>query len=174
MLEGLSSMSFRVMAHQVLNFCMVVASALALWRTLTLITATESPIVVVLSGSMEPAFQRGDLLFLYWDDSPVKSGDIDVYTIQGRDIPIVHRTLTVFENSTGFEYILTKGDNNNADDRALYNPGQLWVDRSEMVGRVRGYVPYIGVVTIAMNDFPMLKYAVIGVMFLLVIVNRDE
>ncbi len=36
------------MAHQVLNFCMVVASALALWRTLTLITATESPIVVVL------------------------------------------------------------------------------------------------------------------------------
>ena len=27
----------------------------------------ESPIVVVLSGSMEPAFYRGDLLFLYHD-----------------------------------------------------------------------------------------------------------
>ena len=28
------------------------------------VTGSESPIVVVLSGSMEPAFQRGDLLFL--------------------------------------------------------------------------------------------------------------
>jgi signal peptidase len=28
------------------------------------VTGSESPIVVVLSGSMEPAFYRGDLLFL--------------------------------------------------------------------------------------------------------------
>ena len=28
------------------------------------VTGSESPVVVVLSGSMEPAFQRGDLLFL--------------------------------------------------------------------------------------------------------------
>ena len=30
-----------------------------------MLTGTESPIVVVLSGSMEPAFYRGDVLFLY-------------------------------------------------------------------------------------------------------------
>jgi signal peptidase len=28
-------------------------------------THSESPVVVVLSGSMEPAFQRGDILFLW-------------------------------------------------------------------------------------------------------------
>ena len=28
------------------------------------VTLSESPVVVVLSGSMEPAFQRGDILFL--------------------------------------------------------------------------------------------------------------
>lgn len=31
---------------------------------LSVVTDSPSPIVVVLSGSMEPAFQRGDLLFL--------------------------------------------------------------------------------------------------------------
>lgn len=32
--------------------------------SLSVVTDSPSPIVVVLSGSMEPAFQRGDLLFL--------------------------------------------------------------------------------------------------------------
>lgn len=33
-------------------------------HSLSVVTDSPSPIVVVLSGSMEPAFQRGDLLFL--------------------------------------------------------------------------------------------------------------
>ena len=36
--------------------------------------------------------------------------------------------------------LLTKGDNNSVDDRGLYSPGQLWVQRDEVVGRARGYV----------------------------------
>lgn len=46
------------------------------------------------SGSMEPAFYRGDLLFL--TNPPAKryaTGDITVYKIPGADIPIVHRVL---------------------------------------------------------------------------------
>jgi signal peptidase len=43
---------------------------------------------------MEPAFYRGDLLFL---TNPVHeryhTGDITVYKIPGADIPIVHRVL---------------------------------------------------------------------------------
>lgn len=35
--------------------------------SLSVVTDSPSPIVVVLSGSMEPAFQRGDLLFLCTD-----------------------------------------------------------------------------------------------------------
>ena len=38
------------------------------------------------------------------------------------------------------QYILTKGDNNQVDDRGLYNPGQLWIHRKDVVGKVRGYV----------------------------------
>ncbi len=46
------------------------------------------------SGSMEPAFYRGDLLFL---TNPAgqryQTGDITVYKIPGADIPIVHRVM---------------------------------------------------------------------------------
>jgi signal peptidase len=47
-----------------------------------LITMSESPIVVVLSGSMEPAYFRGDLLFLTNFDEPVEVGDIVVYNLK--------------------------------------------------------------------------------------------
>ncbi len=34
--------------------------------------------------------------------------------------------------------LLTKGDNNSVDDRGLYAQGQLWVKKSEVVGRAKG------------------------------------
>ena len=50
------------------------------------------------SGSMEPAFHRGDLLFLTnYQDEPVRVGEIVVFKVEGRDIPIVHRVLKLHE-----------------------------------------------------------------------------
>jgi hypothetical protein len=46
------------------------------------------------SGSMEPAFHRGDILFLVNPpNARYEIGDITVYKIPGQDIPIVHRIL---------------------------------------------------------------------------------
>ncbi len=47
---------------------------------------------------MEPAFQRGDLLFL-WNRNffeETKVGEIVVYNVKGKDIPIVHRVVRKF------------------------------------------------------------------------------
>lgn len=33
---------------------------------------------------------------------------------------------------------LTKGDNNSVDDRGLYAPGQMWLQKEDVVGRARG------------------------------------
>jgi hypothetical protein len=57
-------MDSRQLLGQVLNLAMIVASALMIWKGLMVATSCESPIVVVLSESMSPAFWRGDLLFL--------------------------------------------------------------------------------------------------------------
>jgi signal peptidase len=60
---------------------LVVASAFGIWKSLMLLTKSESPIVVVLSGSMEPAYYRGDILFLTHWDEPIKTGDVIVFKL---------------------------------------------------------------------------------------------
>jgi signal peptidase len=51
---------------------------------------------------MEPAFQRGDLLFLNLNDAPYRVGEIVVFKIEGKEIPIVHRVLKVHEKFSPF------------------------------------------------------------------------
>lgn len=59
-----------------------------IWKSLSVVSASSSPIVVVLSGSMEPAFQRGDLLFL-WNRAPrAEIGEVVVYNVvSGNCVP---------------------------------------------------------------------------------------
>lgn len=83
-------------AYQLLSFGLIVSTALMLWKALMLLSGSGSPIVVVLSGSMEPAFQRGDLLFLTGAER-VRTGQIVVFRVAGRDVPIVHRVVKVHE-----------------------------------------------------------------------------
>lgn len=107
----------RQLTFQLLNLAMIVFSALMIWKGLMFMTKSESPVVVVLSGSMEPAFQRGDILFLNNSVEKVFVGDVVVFKIKDRDIPIVHRILKVHEKEDGRVELLTKGDNNRVDDR---------------------------------------------------------
>lgn len=93
MLASFRNMSLRPALLQALNFLSVISTALCMWKTLSVLTDTESPVVVVLSGSMEPAFYRGDLLFLSMPSSQVRVGDITVYKVPGAEIPIVHRVI---------------------------------------------------------------------------------
>ncbi|KAJ2914978.1 hypothetical protein MD484_g5458, partial [Candolleomyces efflorescens] len=197
-LKAFRRLGFRHVLLQVLNFASVIASGLMIWKGLGVITNSESPIVVVLSGSMEPAFYRGDLLFLTNPSSEqYKTGDITVYKIPGADIPIVHRVLETHDvppridirqytksaarskastNTDGSEQdnqlLLTKGDNNYVDDIELYQ-GLEWLEKKHIVGKVRGFLPYVGYVTIAMNDFPQLKYALLGGLGLLALIQRE-
>ncbi|XP_039270800.1 signal peptidase complex catalytic subunit SEC11A [Styela clava] len=173
-IDEMRRLNKRQLYFQVLNFGMIVSSALMIWKGMMVVTGSESPIVVVLSGSMEPAFYRGDLLFLTnYQQDPIRAGEIVVFKIEGRDIPIVHRTIKVHEREDGKVKFLTKGDNNSVDDRGLYKPGQLWVERKDVVGRARGFVPYVGIVTILMNDYPKLKYAVLALLGMFVLVHRE-
>jgi signal peptidase len=90
---GLANMQPRQLAAQVLNFALVLSTAFMMWKGLSIVSDSPSPIVVVLSGSMEPAFQRGDLLFLWNRGADTQVGEIVVYNVKGKDIPIVHRVV---------------------------------------------------------------------------------
>lgn len=173
-LASLTPQVVRTNILQVLNFASVVSMAYMIWKGLAVYTNTPSPVVVVLSESMSPAFERGDILFLTMDDSqPIVPGDITVFNIKGRDIPIVHRVLKIHQHADGRIFCLTKGDNNNIHDRGLYNTNQLWLSREDLSGRVKGYVPYLGMITIIMNDYPMIKVAFIVIFGLFVIMSKE-
>ena len=96
MFGSLTNLQPRQLAAQVLNFALVLSTAFMLWKGLSVFADSSSPIVVVLSGSMEPAFQRGDLLFLWNRGQETQVGEVVVYNVRGKDIPIVHRVIRRF------------------------------------------------------------------------------
>nr|XP_043615626.1 signal peptidase complex catalytic subunit SEC11C-like [Erigeron canadensis] len=173
-INTLKSMNLRQAFEQAITLGMIVSSALIIWKFLMCVTGSESPVVVVLSESMEPAFQRGDILFLRMGEDPIRAGEIVVFNIDRREIPIVHRVIKVHErNDTTDVDILTKGDNNELDDRVLYAPGQQWLQRQHIMGRAIGFLPYVGYVTIIMTENPIIKYVLIGALGLLAITSKD-
>ncbi|KEQ92978.1 hypothetical protein AUEXF2481DRAFT_100186 [Aureobasidium subglaciale EXF-2481] len=188
MFGSLSSLQPRQLATQVLNFALVLSTAFMLWKGLSVATDSSSPIVVVLSGSMEPAFQRGDLLFLWNRGLDTKVGEVVVYNVRGKDIPIVHRVVRRFGGGEGLLLtqhvnhspkapplqLLTKGDNNAADDTELYARGQDFLTRkTDVVGSVVGYVPFVGYVTILLAEYPWLKTVMLAFMGLTVVFQRE-
>ena len=173
-LSDLKSMNLRQLLLQLVSLGLIVTSALVIWKSLMLVTGSDSPVVVVLSGSMEPAFYRGDILFLYLAERATRVGEIVVFNIKGREIPIVHRVIRAHGDlKYGGQELLTKGDNNYSDDTVLYAAGQDWLYESQIMGRAVGFLPHVGRVTIIMNDYPVVKYVVIGVLGLLVVTSRE-
>ena len=76
--------------------------------------------------------------------------------------------------SSSSSKLLTKGDNNVADDTELYAKGQSYLDRkADIIGSVRGYVPAVGYVTIMLSEHPWLKTVMLGLMGVMVILQRE-
>ncbi|PKS06716.1 hypothetical protein jhhlp_006790 [Lomentospora prolificans] len=172
MLSALSNP--RHLASQLLTFGLILSSAFMMWKGLSIVTDSPSPIVVVLSGSMEPAFQRGDLLFL-WNRNllaETEVGEVVVYNVKNKDIPIVHRVVRKFGTGPHAK-LLTKGDNNVGDDTELYAKGQDYLEREDIIGSVVGYFPFVGYVTILLSEYPWLKTAMLGIMGLVVVLQRE-
>ncbi|MHA1914546.1 MAG: signal peptidase I [Promethearchaeota archaeon] len=136
---------------------------------------TNTPMVVVISGSMEPNLHKGDLLFLKGRDAEDirngtidgKEGDIIVFDARGipgwfhaPNDPIVHRVVDKkYDNGWFF---LTKGDANPS-------PDSEWVPETKIIGVVVGRIPYIGWVKIILTDSGLLIPLLIMVSILLVI-----
>ena len=78
---------------RVLIYLIIVLAPYALWHCLCAISHTTSPIVVVTSESMEPVFQRGDILFVSNRTPNIELGEIVVCWIEGRRLPFVHRVI---------------------------------------------------------------------------------
>ncbi|KAJ7659879.1 signal peptidase complex catalytic subunit SEC11 [Mycena rosella] len=149
---------------------LTLTSAYMAHTALGLLTNCKSPVVVVLSGSMEPGIHRGDLLFLSnYMPQEYRNGDITVYQVPGDAITIVHRVVQTHEDMSGSPQIqrfLTKGDNNDVDDLTLYK-GLERLERTHVVGKVRCIIPLVGYASILFNEYPQLRTSMFGLIALL-------
>ncbi|MFX1375906.1 MAG: signal peptidase I [Promethearchaeota archaeon] len=149
------------------------SGAFIIYFAMQIILNTKSPMVVVVSGSMEPNLHKGDLLFLKGKNAGSikngtiegKEGDIIVFDARGLWVnapsePIVHRVIDkMYDNGWFF---LTKGDANP-------NPDDAWVPETRILGVVVGRIPYIGWVKIVLTDSGLLIPLLVIVSMLLVI-----
>ncbi len=95
---------------------------------------TKTPVVDVVSCSMYPFYDRGDMLLVAGDKSP-QAGDVIVYDAPGYNYPIIHRVIKINEDGT----YQTQGD---------HNSGQLPFEKSIQSAQIKGKaifkMPYIG------------------------------
>lgn len=110
---------------------------------------TSTPMVVVISGSMAPKIQKGDLLFLQGKDpEDIIEGDVIVFDADwsgAPDEPIVHRVVDIRKVGGDWEF-RTKGDANRYKD-------EDWVDEDDILGVVCGRIPWIGWIKIVLTDY---------------------
>jgi len=83
---------------------------------------------VVLSGSMEPEFSKGDLIFV---KETLEYAENDIVVFQDGNTLVVHRIIEIDEDT-----ITTKGDANNAADEPI--------TKEVIKGEVIGCIPCVG------------------------------
>lgn len=166
-IASIKRMTYRQFLLQIINGFYSILGTYMLWKLIGILANNDSPIVVVLSESMSPGFNRGDILFLTTKE--YTTGDMAVFQLSKREIPIVHRVIRKYGDR-----ILTKGDNNLRDDTMLYRRGQYMLDPKDVVSVVFGNLPFFGMLTIWVNSYPYLKSIIILICGMSVFLEREE
>ncbi|KAK0666938.1 putative signal peptidase complex catalytic subunit SEC11C [Cercophora samala] len=141
-----------------LGILQVVSACFMVWKGACLLSGTRYPVVVVITNSMAPAFDPGDILLVHRHpahDGRVRVGDLPVIMNPDRPYPFIHRVVGVFyDDNEKEEMLVTKGDNNELNDSVgmMYPGGQEYISRREIMGFVRGYVPFLGWIVIFLQN----------------------
>ncbi|MBR0272045.1 MAG: signal peptidase I [Methanobrevibacter sp.] len=118
---------------------------------LVLVLILAQHLNVVVSGSMEPVFYRGDIVAIEKADffglhefnaSEVEVGDIVVYNAEWFEQPVIHRIIRIAEINGTTMYVI-KGDNNNRTDPYYVTADQI-ESRVLTWGDTPIVIPYIG------------------------------
>ena len=117
---------------------------------------------VVLSFSMQPAFNRGDMIIVKpCAPEDVRAGDIITYALND-DVFITHRVVEILTERGGEQglWFVTKGDANVTADA-------LPVEASQLVGRMTGRLPGMGAILNWLRDHPVVSLLAMMLLLLL-------
>lgn len=122
---------------------------------LIIVLIASQHLSVVVSGSMEPVFYRGDIVMLEKTDflgihefnaSDVKVGDVVVYDAKWFNQPVIHRVINITDINGTTMYVI-KGDNNKSPDPYYVTSDQI-ESRVVAVGDNLIVIPKIGYLSI--------------------------
>ena len=111
---------------------------------------------VVVSGSMEPVFYRGDVVVIEKTNflgiqeinpADIKVGDIVIYNAVWFPEPVIHRVIATGTATNGSQYYITKGDNNPIQDPYPVYDNQI-VAKVATIGNTPVVIPKVGYITI--------------------------
>jgi signal peptidase I len=111
---------------------------------------------VVVSGSMEPVFYRGDVVVIEKTDflgiheinaDNLKIGDIVIYHATWFPEPVIHRIIATGTSTNGTPFYVTKGDNNPIQDPAPVYHDQV-IAKVATIGSTPVVIPKVGYITI--------------------------
>jgi len=144
------------------------------WFGLQAALGTPNPWVVVISGSMETTYYRGDLLFVQGVRNPNNIEERDVITFYNplhTDELIVHRVVSkVYINDQ--LYFKTQGDNKQTNP----HPDPWNLDPELITGRVIFEIPTLGHVVLVMQSRvgPFIISLLIIAIFILDLYSTNE
>ena len=139
-----------IKSHESIKFlilaAILISASFVTWNGLKFTLDTENPILVVVSGSMIPALNVGDLIIIRGvSPEQISVGSIIVFHSPiAYDTLIVHRVVDKIDHGSdlGFK---TKGDYNHYEDN--------WIVKSkDVIGTYVGKIPYAGIVIIKLKE----------------------
>ncbi|MEE1117206.1 MAG: signal peptidase I [Methanosphaera sp.] len=111
---------------------------------------------VVVSGSMEPSFYRGDIVATENVDTygiqefnpytDVNVNDVVVYNAKWYSEPVIHRVIDI-QQINGSKYYIIKGDNNEVQDPYPVSPDQI-KSKVIKIGDSLLIIPKLGYITL--------------------------
>ncbi|MGA2971089.1 MAG: signal peptidase I [Candidatus Bathyarchaeia archaeon] len=128
---------------------------------------TDSPLMVVSSGSMVPVLNVGDIIIVRGaDPQAITVGTIIIFhSPYEYDMPIVHRVVAVV-NDGGSLFFQTKGDHNEIQDG--------WkVPAENLIGVYVVKIPYIGLISLELRG-PLGVTLIILLVALIIAVEYNE
>ena len=128
---------------------------------------TDSPLMVVSSGSMIPTLNVGDIIVVRGTDpATVTVGTIIIFhSPYDYSTPIVHRVIAI-DDQGGQEFFQTKGDNNAVADG--------WrVPTANLIGIYVMKVPYIGLLSLELRG-PLGWILIVLLVMLIIAMEYDE
>jgi signal peptidase len=128
---------------------------------------TDSPLMVVSSGSMVPVLNVGDIIIVRGvDPHAITVGTIIIFhSPYEYDMPIVHRVVAVL-NDGGSLFFETKGDHNEIQDG--------WkVPAENLIGVYVVKIPYIGLISLELRG-PLGVTLIILLVALIIAVEYNE